>query len=71
MGYPILFSVYGQIGIFYGAMFNLIFNVLLWTLGVVFVSQSDSKKISLKRLINPGIISVLIGFTLFVLSIHH
>lgn len=69
MGYPILLSVFGQIAIFYGAIFNMLFNLLLWTLGVIFVSQEKDTKINFKMIINPGIISVIIGFLLFILSI--
>ncbi|WP_425447999.1 AEC family transporter [Dethiothermospora halolimnae] len=68
MGYPILNSIYGEIGIFYGAIFNLLFNIMIWTVGVSFVNQED-KKISLRSLINPGIVSVIIGFSLFIFSI--
>lgn len=68
MGFPILSSVFGQQAIFYGAIFNLIFNVLLWTLGVYFVSKGKDRKINLRMLINPGTIAVVIGFTLFILS---
>ena len=69
MGYPILDSIFGEIGVFYGAIFNLLFNILLWTLGVILVSPVDERKINLKTLINPGVISVVTGFTLFLLSI--
>lgn len=69
MGFPILNAVFGQEGVFYGAIFNLLFNVLLWTLGVYFVSKEKDRKINLKTLINPGTIAVAIGFMLFVLSI--
>lgn len=69
MGYPILLSVFGQIGIFYGAIFSLLFNFLIWTLGIVFVNQEKDTKINLKMLINPGIIAVIVGFTLFIFSI--
>ncbi|MTI46850.1 AEC family transporter [Sporosalibacterium faouarense] len=69
MGYPILLSVFGEIAVFYGAISNLLFNILLWTLGIIFISQEKDKKINFKMLINPGIISVLIGFSLFIFSI--
>lgn len=67
MGYPVVELVYGKIGVFYAAFFNLWFNILLWTLAI-FLLNSNSK-ISLKSLINPGTISILLGFFLFIFSI--
>ncbi|KAB3526655.1 AEC family transporter [Alkaliphilus serpentinus] len=73
MGYPILFTLYGEIGVFYGALFNIPFNVLLWTLGVVIISRNSNKTVEginyKKVLLNPGIIAVVIGFFLFISSI--
>lgn len=74
MGYPILFALYGEIGVFYGALFNIPFNVLLWTLGVAIISRNSKRStgggISYKKVfLNPGILAVIIGFSLFVLSI--
>ncbi len=77
MGFPILKAMFGEEGIFYGAIFNILFNVFLWTIGVHIVSahsdnddsDADSKgrfKKSLKKLINPGTISVALGLLVFV-----
>jgi len=35
MGYPVLESIYGGIGVFYAAIFNIAFNILVWTVGVM------------------------------------
>lgn len=34
MGYPVVESVYGKIGLFYAAIFNINFNILIWTAGL-------------------------------------
>lgn len=68
MGYPVVEVVFGKVGVFYAAFFNLWFNILLWTLGVLFVS-SDNKKINLKSIVNPGSVAIILGFTLFIFSI--
>lgn len=67
MGYPIIQVVYGEIGVFYTAIFNIIFNVLVWTLGVRLVDSKNKtkQKFSFKSLINPGTIAIAIGFTMF------
>lgn len=69
MGYPVISVVYGEIGLFYAALFNLWFNILLWTLGMVLTSPKNDTKINLKMLINPGTIAITIGLILFLFSI--
>lgn len=69
MGYPILQSIYGKIGVFYGAIFNMVFNIFLWTVGVMlFTGFTDLKK-NIKNIFNPGFISVFIGMIIFIFSI--
>src|SRR5699024_9202604 len=65
---PISYAVYGDDGIFYAAMLNISYNVLVWTLGVKLLSKDQiSNEGSFKKLIlNPGIFSVFIGLILFV-----
>ncbi|EYE89043.1 transporter [Fervidicella metallireducens AeB] len=69
MGYPIIESIYGKTGVFYTAIFNIPFNVLIWTVGVsIFTGEKDLKAFK-KVLFNPGIISVAIGLIIFMFSI--
>lgn len=69
MGYPVLESIYGKIGVFYGAIYNIPFNILLWTIGVMlFTGNKDSKNFK-KAFFNPGVISVTLGLIIFIYSI--
>ncbi|KRQ87972.1 putative transporter YfdV [Caloramator mitchellensis] len=70
MGYPVVESVYGKEGVFYTAIFNISFNILIWTVGVMLFSPEKEDKNYKKALINPGILSVLIGLLVFMLSIN-
>ncbi|TGG88681.1 AEC family transporter [Geotoga petraea] len=71
MGYPVTAAVFGEEGVFYTAIFNLPFNLLVFTIGLIFLSskQGQKTKINPKLLINPGVIAVLIGFIIFSLKI--
>jgi predicted permease len=69
MGYPVINAIYGAQGVFYTALYNLSFNALCWTFGIMIISNKKENSISFKNLINPGIISILIGFAVFVFSI--
>ncbi len=67
MGYPIAYAIYGDDGVFYAAMLNITYNVMVWTFGVKLLnSEVEITEGGLKELIlNPGIFSVFIGLILF------
>ncbi|RKD32243.1 AEC family transporter [Thermohalobacter berrensis] len=69
MGYPIVEVIFGKIGVFYAAIYNLWFNIILWTLGIILINPKHDKNINFKNLINPGTVSLLIGFIIFIFSI--
>lgn len=68
MGYPIINALYGSIGVFYAAVFNMIYIFLMFSYGVA-ILQKGYMKTSWKSLINPGMIATLIGFALFAFKI--
>ena len=69
MGYPVLESIYGGTGIFYAAIFNIPFNLLVWTVGVMlYTGEKDFKSIR-KALTNPALMAVCIGMIFFIFSI--
>ena len=70
MGYPIVEAILGKDAIFYAAIFNIPFNLLIITLGVfVICKENNNYSFSFKSLINPVIISIFIGLSLFILNI--
>lgn len=69
MSLPLQKAVLGDDGWFYGSIFVAVFNVFVWTYGLVTMS-GDKKQLSLKKLIsNPGILGVTIALILFVAGI--
>jgi malate permease and related proteins len=68
MAFPILESIFGKIGVLYGAIFTATFNIYLWTLGVKLFNR-ENYKWELKNIMNPGIISIIVGMTFFILSL--
>jgi len=69
MGFPVLDSVLGSIGVFYGSIYVISFNIFIWTYGVMVFSGGSGGSSWKKVFINPGIISVCIGMILFLFSI--
>lgn len=69
MGFPILESIYGKEGVLYGSIYMILFNLFLWTVGVMLFS--DKKELpEVKKIVNnPGIIAVFIGLIIFLFSI--
>lgn len=78
MGYPVVLAVYGEIGVFYAAMYNLGYNLLMWSYGAHLINRQGREKIEKKerplldhliKFFNPSLIAVVIGFFLFLTSI--
>lgn len=69
MGFPVLQSIYGKEGVFYGSIFTIGFNVFLWTAGVMLFTDAKGDRQIKKILFNPGIVAVFIGMFLFLFSI--
>lgn len=74
MGYPIVLSILGQEALFFAVMgAGLIFELVAWTYGSFRISRSsggDFKEGLVKKiLLSPGILSIAIGFVLFIFSI--
>jgi len=71
MGFPVVEALYGSLGLFYAAVFNCIFNICVFTLGVVFMNSGNSVRevINIKKLLNPGIAGCLIALIIPMLKI--
>jgi len=69
MSLPLQEAMLGEIGVFYGATYIAVFQIILWTYGVI-VMSGDIKSFSLRKIIlNPGMIGTLVGIVLFICSI--
>ena len=69
IGFPILLSVYGKIGVLYGAIFNINFNLFIWTYGLSLYTGEKGLKNIKGLIINPGILAVIIGVVRVAFSI--
>lgn len=71
LGFPLIFELFGEEGLLYATMFQLVSNIIMWTVGVVVLTYGEGVdwKKSIKRVMNPNTIAILLGFAFFVLSI--
>jgi len=69
IGFPILKSIFGDIGLFYGAFYVVSFFLFTWTWGMIILARgrSDIRLTVKKALVNYGTIPCLIGLILFML----
>lgn len=66
MGFPILGSVYGDMGIFYASIYNTVFHIFVWTFGVALFNTDMPLKESIRNIVrNKAIWSVIIGGVIF------
>lgn len=68
MALPLQQALLGETGVFYGAAYVAVFNIVLWSYGLLIMS-GDKKALSGKKLaLNPGIIGLVLGLAVFVFS---
>lgn len=69
MALPLQQALLGEDGVFYGAAYIAVFNLLLWSYGLVTMSGDKTALAPKKLLFNPGIIGIVVGLGLFLGSV--
>ena len=65
MGLPLVDALLGAEGVFLVAIFIAVFQIFVWTYGVLLYRREGEKLSVVKALLNPGVIGVLIGLPFF------
>ena len=69
MGLPLEYAILGADGVFFGAMYVVVFNIACWTWGVA-VMCKGAKVTNLRSiLVNPGTVGVALGSPFFLFSL--
>lgn len=79
MGFPVVESVYGKEGLFYAAIVNSVFNIIIYTFGVLLMGGASSGEGGLLRrlravpwkklLLTPAVLATAAGVLIFVFRI--
>lgn len=69
IGIPLINSLFGSEGVFYLTAYLTVFNVLIWTHGVVLMTGQKDMKAILKTLISPTFIAIIAGLVLFLINV--
>lgn len=71
MGIPVCNALYGAEGTFYAALIDSIFDIFIFTGGMIMIEKSTGTHIGLspRHFLTPGFLSILVGLALFIARI--
>ena len=69
MGIPLINGLYGTEGIFYLTAYITIFNILMWTHGVILLKGEKDMKSIMHAVRSPAIIAAVLGMIMFISQI--
>jgi len=68
-GYPVVFQIFGEEGLFFASMYSIPIIILMWTYGLsTFFSKIGKEEVK-NIFLNPGMIALYFGITVFIFSI--
>ncbi len=68
MGLPLEYAILGADGVFFGAMYVVVFNIACWTWGVAVMCRGAKATNLRSILVNPGTVGVTLGLPFFLFS---
>lgn len=68
MGIPLLQALLGADGVFYGAAYLVVFNLMIWSYGQYIMAKGSDGFEPKKIFLNPGVIAVIVGVVFFFTS---
>ncbi|MFQ6792424.1 AEC family transporter [Thomasclavelia sp.] len=71
MGFPIMKALFGNDAVFYTALFNILFNLEVFTLGVILMNYGKDVKMKLnpKNILSPGVVASIVAIFIYFLEI--
>ncbi len=72
MGFPLIDALFGQTAVFYAAILNIVFNVSVFTCGVVMMNagRENGANFKWKNLLSPGVSISVLSIVIYLLNIH-
>ena len=72
MGVPLEQAILGDVGVFFGIVYVVVFNLFIWSWGLVVMKKrgigNGERGARLKMVVNPGTVGIAIGLPLFLCS---
>ena len=71
IGFPIVRSLFGELGLFYGAFYVISFNLSVWTVGIwIMAHGKNGKKVTARQILfNAGTVPCILGLLLYIAQI--
>jgi predicted permease len=69
IGIPLVNGILGSEGVFYLTAYMTVFNLVVWTHGMITMSGKSDRKSILEAMLSPSVIATLSGFVLFVCKV--
>lgn len=69
MGIPLMSALFGDEGVFYLTAFITVFNLVVWTHGVIIISGEKNMKEVVKVFYSPTMIAIVLGILTFFMKI--
>jgi len=70
MGIPLEEALFGEIGVFFGIVYVVVFNLMIWSWGLKTMQRGCGATTNSKMIVNPGTVGLMIGAPLFFFSVH-
>ncbi len=66
MGFPLIEAIYGEGALIYAVIFNVIFNILIYSVGILMIGNGEeSARFEIKKLVNMPFISAILSIVLY------
>lgn len=71
MGFPVMKAIFGNDAVFYTAIFNMLFNLLVFSVGTGIMGYGTGRKMNFnpKDLLSPGVIASLVALVIYMAKI--
>lgn len=71
MGFPVMKAIFGNDAVFYTAIFNMLFNLLVFSVGTGIMGYGTGRKMKFnpKDLLSPGVIASLVALVIYMAKI--
>ncbi len=69
MGFPVMGALFGSESLFIVSVYNIPFQVLAFSAGVVMIAGAGKGTVGWKSLLNPSAVAAVLGFVLFLSSV--
>lgn len=71
MGFPVMKAIFGNEAVFYTAIFNMIFNLLVFSVGAMMMNYGTDRKVQMnpRNLLSPGVIASLVALLIYFIKL--